>query len=107
MFERLPVLSAVILLTWSAVAVLAAEPGSGPSHPNPPPSVQTPQLAPPAPPSSIDPGIQKEPATIPDPKAVVPPPVVDPKMSIDPEKRSRPGNAMPAPNQGTQPAPSN
>jgi hypothetical protein len=106
MFLQTPVLSALLLLSCSTVSALAAEPGSKPGDSHQPPSAQTPQLAPPAPPSRIDPGIQKEPATIPDPKAVVPPPVVDPKMSIDPEKKPLSGDGMPAPNQGTQPAPS-
>ncbi len=106
MVVRVPVLFAVILVISSAVMVSAADPGSGPTHPNPQSPAQTPQLPPPAPPSRIDPGIQKEPATLPDPKGVVPPPVVDPKMSIDPEKKnSRSGSSTTTPNQGSQPAP--
>ena len=37
------------------------------------------------PPSTIDPGIQKRPPTIPDTRSAVPPPTVDPNMSVDPE----------------------
>ena len=41
--------------------------------------------APPIPPSSIDPGIERRPPTIPDRRSAVPPPNVDPKMTINPE----------------------
>ena len=98
-------LSAGILLASSSVTVLAADPGSGPREPVQPPHSETPQLPAPAPPSRIDPGIQKEPATIPDSKAVVKPPVVDPKMAIDPEKDSRPGDTTPPPMPGGSPTP--
>ena len=37
------------------------------------------------PPSSIDPGIERRPQTIPHPRSAVTPPIVDPKMAIDPE----------------------
>ena len=37
------------------------------------------------PPSRIDPGIERRPQTIPDPRSAVTPPIVDPKMAIDPE----------------------
>ena len=37
------------------------------------------------PPSRIDPGIERRPQTIPDPRSAVIPPKVDPKMAIDPE----------------------
>ena len=37
------------------------------------------------PPSSIDPGIERRPQTIPHPRSAVTPPNVDPKMAIDPE----------------------
>ena len=37
------------------------------------------------PPSRIDPGIERRPQTIPDPRSAVVPPKVDPKMAIDPE----------------------
>ncbi|HSL03467.1 MAG TPA: CBS domain-containing protein [Nitrospiraceae bacterium] len=36
-------------------------------------------------PSRIDPGIERRPQTIPDPRSAVTPPNVDPKMTIDPE----------------------
>ena len=38
-----------------------------------------------APSSRIDPGIERRPQTIPDPRSAVTPPNVDPKMAIDPE----------------------
>ncbi len=100
-----PFLLAAILLASSSVKVLAADPGPGPIEPSQPPHSQTPQLPPPAPPSRIDPGIQKGPTTIPDPKAVVPPPVIDPHMAIDPEKSPRPGDTTPPPMPGGSPAP--
>ena len=62
-----------------------------PEHP------QTPSTPPP---SRIDPGIERRPQTIPDPRSAVVPPKVDPKMAIDPEK------ALSAPEK-TQPGGSN
>jgi CBS domain-containing protein len=56
--------------------------------PVPPPPVESrperPQ-GPTPPPSRIDPGIERRPQTIPDPRSAVTPPNVDPKMTIDPE----------------------
>lgn len=37
------------------------------------------------PPSKMDPGIERRPSGIPDPRSAVPPPNVDPKMSVNPE----------------------
>jgi hypothetical protein len=37
------------------------------------------------PPSRIDPGIERRPKTIPDPRSAISPPNVDTKMAIDPE----------------------
>src|SRR5262245_18326535 len=37
------------------------------------------------PPSRIDPGIERRPKTLPDPRSAVVPPDTDPKMTIDPE----------------------
>src|SRR5215813_5961185 len=37
------------------------------------------------PPSRIDPGIERRPQTLPDPRSAVVPPNTDPKMTIDPE----------------------
>ncbi len=63
---------------WSAdITPLPPEPlESRPDHPQGP---STP------PPSSIDPGIERRPQTIPHPRSAVTPPNVDPKMAIDPE----------------------
>ena len=53
------------------------------------------------PPSRIDPGIERRPLTIPDPRSAVTPPHVDPKMAIDPEtaapatKKTKPGSNEP------------
>ncbi|WP_447602853.1 hypothetical protein [Nitrospira sp. Nam80] len=78
----------MVLLTGVAGAADVVPPSdtrseSRPGEPSPP----TTQPAPP--PSAIDPGIQKLPETVPDPKAAVPPPVVDPNMVIDPETGRR------------------
>jgi hypothetical protein len=62
---------------------------SRPGEPTPPNTMPAP------PPSTIDPGIQKLPETVPDPKAAVPPPVVDPNMVIDPETRRRESEEVP------------
>ena len=64
-------------VTWSADVTPAPPPlGSRPENPQGP-------TAPP--PSRIDPGIERRPQTIPDPRSAVTPPIVDPKMAIDPE----------------------
>lgn len=63
------------------------------SHPNHPQEPTTP------PPSRIDPGIERRPRTIPDPRSAVTPPNVDPKMAIDPEtafparEKTKPGGS--------------
>jgi hypothetical protein len=96
-------LAAIILFIWSGTT-LAAEPAPGPKGPGQPPTSQGPQLTPPAPPSKIDPGIQKQPDTVPNLKSVVPPPVVDPNMAIDPEK-PRSGDTLPPHKSGSSPSP--
>ena len=64
-------------VAWSADVTPAPPPlGSRPESPQGP-------TAPP--PSRIDPGIERRPQTIPDPRSAVTPPIVDPKMAIDPE----------------------
>ena len=65
-------------VAWSAdvTPVLPAPLESRPDNPQGP-------TAPP--PSRIDPGIERRPQTIPDPRSAVIPPIVDPKMAIDPE----------------------
>ena len=63
---------------WSAdVTPVPVPPGE--SRPGTPQAPSTP------PPSRIDPGIERRPRTIPDPRSAVIPPNVDPKMTIDPE----------------------
>ena len=74
---------------WSA-DVTPAPPLPSEGRPEQPQTPSTP------PPSRIDPGIERRPQTIPDPRSAVVPPKVDPKMAIDPEK------ALPAPKK-TQP----
>ena len=91
------ILTAVLVL-WGAQTFAAdvMPPSNPPSQPergeSPPPTI-----APAPPPSSIDPGIQKTPETVPDPKSAVPPPNIDPEMVIDPEK---PRGTDDAPTQG-------
>ena len=82
---------------WSADVTPA------PSVPNelPPKHPQAPSTPPP---SRIDPGIERRPQTIPDPRSTVVPPKVDPKMAVDPEtappvpEKTQPGgsNALPS-----------
>ena len=60
------------------------EKGAGPppaTAPENPSQSGTPAI----PPSKIDPGIERRPSAIPDPRSAVPPPNVDPKMSVNPE----------------------
>jgi hypothetical protein len=54
------------------------------------------------PPSRIDPGIERRPQTIPDPRSAVTPPIVDPKMAVDPET---PPGATEKPKPGSAPSP--
>ena len=99
-------LLAALLICSSSDFARAADPAPGSKAPAPPLGSQSPKLAPPPPPSKIDPGIQKQPETLGSPEAVVPPPVVDPHMAVDPEK-PRSGSAMPPPNAVPSPAPKN
>jgi hypothetical protein len=74
-----PVIMAIWLpAAWSA-DVTPRPPVSGEVLPENPQAPGTP------PPSRIDPGIERRPQTIPDPRSAVIPPKVDPKMAIDPE----------------------
>src|SRR5687767_7262216 len=60
------------------------EKGSGPppaTAPENPPQLGAPAI----PPSKIDPGIERRPSAVPDPRSAVPPPNVDPDMSVNPE----------------------
>lgn len=57
------------------------------------------------PPSRIDPGIERRPQTIPDPRSAVIPQKIDPKMAIDPEtappalENMKPGGSIDPPRQ--------
>lgn len=72
------IIASWLSVAWSADVTPAPPPplGSRPENPQGP-------TAPP--PSRIDPGIERRPQTIPDPRSAVIPPNVDPKMTIDPE----------------------
>jgi hypothetical protein len=91
----------VVFLGVQAVS-LAEDQSPGSKTPGQPPNAPAPPVAPPAPPSKIDPGIQKQPDTVPNPKAVVPPPVVDQNMVVNPEK-SRAGANPSNPEAPTKP----
>lgn len=74
-----PLITAVWLsAAWSADVTPAP---SVPSEVLP----ERPQAPSTPPPSRIDPGIERRPQTIPDPRSAIIPPKVDPKMAIDPE----------------------
>ena len=60
------------------------EKGSGPP-PATAPENPSQSAAPAIPPSKIDPGIERRPSAVPDPRSAVPPPNVDPNMSVNPE----------------------
>lgn len=79
LFTQLPVSAADIL-----PPAQTPEKGSG-QGPQTTPAQPADPSTPVIPPSSIDPGIERRPPTVPDPRSAVPPPNVDPKMSIDPE----------------------
>jgi hypothetical protein len=93
LFSQLPVSAADIL-----PPAQTPEKGSG-QGPQPTPEQPGDPSTPSIPPSHIDPGIERRPSTVPDPRSAVPPPNVDPKMSIDPEtapptKGMKPGGGM-------------
>ncbi|MEX5216311.1 MAG: hypothetical protein AB7G68_03735 [Nitrospiraceae bacterium] len=85
--------------TRAADVIPPSESGSEsrPGAPSPP------NITPAPPPSAIDPGIQKLPETVPDPKAAVPPPVVDPNMVINPETGRRKSEEVPPNEKSTVP----
>jgi hypothetical protein len=72
------IIASWLSVAWSADVTPAPPPPSG-SRPENPQGPTAP------PPSRIDPGIERRPQTIPDPRSAVTPPNVDPKMAIDPE----------------------
>lgn len=67
-------------------ADITPAPGSPPSTTPQDPSTE--KSIPDNPPSTLDPGMVKQPETVPHPDAVVDPPVVDPKMAVDPEAKT-------------------
>jgi hypothetical protein len=77
-------LAPLFLAVWLSPA-LSADVTPAPSAPGEvlPEQPQTPSTPPP---SHIDPGIERRPQTVPDPRSSVVPPKVDPNMVIDPEK---------------------
>jgi hypothetical protein len=72
------ILGCGLSVAWSA-DVTPVPPPPLESRPNNPQGPTAP------PPSRIDPGIERRPQTILDPRSAVIPPIVDPKMAIDPE----------------------
>ena len=100
----------ILLLACSSMyqaqaADISPVPPSGPSVP--PSQIPVPPENPPSTiePSPRDPGIVKQPETVPHPDSVVTPPIVDPKMAVDPDaptKEER--HPMLVPKQTHQPA---
>lgn len=78
----------ILLLTVLGLPAFAAD--ITPPPQSPPSSQDDAQIqkAPDNSPSTRDPGMVKQPETVPHPDSVVTPPVIDPKMAIDPEARS-------------------
>jgi hypothetical protein len=74
----------VVMLACLLTPALAADIVPAPESPPPAPS-QPPESKPEVAPSPRDPGMVKQPETIPHPGSVVTPPEVDPKMAINPE----------------------
>jgi hypothetical protein len=58
--------------------------------------------APAIPPSKLDPGIERRPSAVPDPRSAVPPPNVDPNMSVNPETSPAAKDAI-KPRKGEEP----
>jgi len=98
----------LILLQVALILILWVSPGlSADIIPSPPPSIEEKRPADPnkpnTPPSNIDPGIERRPQTVPDPRSAIAPPNVDPKMAIDPETVP-PGRDKTKPNIPNEPA---
>jgi hypothetical protein len=77
------------------------EKGSGPP-PATAPENPSQSGAPAIPPSKLDPGIERRPLAVPDPRSAVPPPNVDPEMSVNPETAPPAKDAI-KPRQGEEP----
>ena len=75
--------SLVVSPALAADIIPAPDPPASPQG-QPPAEESRPEIAP----SPRDPGMVKQPETIPHPDSVVNPPVVDPKMAINPETAS-------------------
>lgn len=90
-------LAVLILAGWSPV-VWSADVSPAPRVPSEvlPEYPQTPKTPPP---SRMDPGIERRPQPVPDPRSAVVHPKVDPKMAIDPEtaptamEKTKPGSS--------------
>jgi len=94
MYFLVPIIMALWLsAAWSADITPTPPLKSRPDMP------QTPNTPPP---SRLDPGIERRPQTIPDPRSTVTPPIVDPKMAIDPET-SPPVTEKPRPSSPVDP----
>ena len=80
--KALIVMVASLLVSPALGADIMPAPDSPAPAPGQPPAEQPkPEPTPPV----TDPGMVKQPETIPDPNSVVNPPIVDPKMAINPE----------------------
>jgi hypothetical protein len=93
-----------LMAVLSASSAFAADVTPGAEPAPPPGQSQAEQPKPEATPPVTDPGIVKQPETVPDPNSVVNPPVVDPKMAINPEAgQSPPAGPPERPNQEPTP----
>ena len=94
-------LTPLIITFWLSAAWSAdITPVPPPPFKSRPDNPQAPSMPPP---SRIDPGIERRPQTIPDPRSAITPPNVDPKMAIDPEtappatEKTKPGGSTKPP----------
>ncbi len=90
-----------------ASAAFAADILPAPEPSQPPPRGQSPAepSRPNIEPGPTDPGMVKQPETVPHPDSVVTPPVVDPKMAINPETGTPPAVEEPSERSNQDPAP--
>jgi hypothetical protein len=81
-----PLMLSLLAALWTSSAFAAdVVPAPDSRAPVPPGQSQGDQPKAESSPPVTDPGIVKQPETVPDPNSVVNPPVVDPKMAINPE----------------------
>lgn len=80
--------TAMTICAWSGPSYSADQlpPGGSESPPGNNPETRPKTPPPDLPPPSRDPGIVKQPETVPHPDSVVVPPVVDPGMAVNPEQ---------------------